>query len=351
MKNFELLIFTLLPSSVPTMTSSESIWAAIIVGGVSWIVVFGSIKVIRNLMSKRKLRQTDSSAKGSPLEENAVIDRGRVTVTQKTPAYEVTVPVSSQQLNSDEEGKTDASFKDKLTEISRQKEALRNLKRENLFTEDELNEKLKLLEQKESEIREEQQELLIRKQAEPAVNKLLSLLKSGIITEEEYNEKVKLAEEKEGKIIIKQNEAKILKEQEQIDSYIRIQIQPTVKNLEHSFTVGVFTKEEFEFEKSQVFNNRKELLLQNSHHERVKFNNFCLGQSYEWIDFNELQPIGKKLVIDMLNNSTPNDVLLYNWTRGSICRMTLGEFDEIVKFGQISGYRFIRLPSDFDPEQ
>ena len=63
-----------------------------------------------------------------------------------------------------------------LESLTKQKEALINLNRENLFTTDEFNEKMNILQQKENEIREKQHDMQIRRDAEPSIENLSSLL-------------------------------------------------------------------------------------------------------------------------------------------------------------------------------
>lgn len=153
---------------------------------VGLIIIF----VYRGMFKKKNTSEVDCiQSHKTPSRSVEINQNYRSPTTNEHSNLSTPTRLESPTLSISDGGNLESEIISELDLISQQKDALENLRGEDLFTDEEFNEKRRLLEQREVKIMEKRQELFIRKEAEPAIEKLTALLTAGVISKEEYDQK------------------------------------------------------------------------------------------------------------------------------------------------------------------
>jgi hypothetical protein len=98
---------------------------------------------------------------------------------------------------------------------------------------------------------------------------LYNLREKSFLSEDEYQDKLKLLKHKETRIRQKQLEENENHKEELLDIYVQKQIEPLLINLKELSDAGLITQDEFDFKESQIFDSMKESVV-NMPCKRVK---------------------------------------------------------------------------------
>lgn len=153
---------------------------------------------------------------------------------------------------------------------------------------------------------------------------LLDLRNKGHLDGSEYNEKVQLLNQKE-----------IDKKNEQLDSQIKTQLEPVIKQLKELQDSGVFSHEEFEVKKENLYSEHKKFLIENP---------------YSFWEFDTLEAWQKRSIRDYYTRRKDGDTYWFKKGTNSILSFSKEEVTDLKNQGNIINYYYIILPSNFTPD-
>jgi hypothetical protein len=165
---------------------------------------------------------------------------------------------------------------------------------------------------------------------------LTDLKKQNLLSEIEYQEKMQKLQEKEQNLFTTKKE---VEEKEKVEKYkflIEKQIEPSVEKLKILFDTGIISKSEFDQKKAQTFAEKKDFF------DKIPF---------PYTDFQKLKDWQKRSVRDYYRKSKGENIYLLKNIDNNVYSFSNEEFNKIIKLDNPRKYSYILLPANFDPNK